>query len=160
MSFIRFLDDRLEETVVVVLLAGMSLIIGLQVFMRYVMQESLSWSEEVARFMFIWLIYIGISYGVKTGRHIHIDVVFNMLPVRVGRWLAVLADLLFFGFAAFIAWKGAEVVRGIVLSGQSSAAVELPMWVVYSAAPTGFTLVMFRLAQGLWIKLREIRNNA
>ena len=69
MKVIRWIDNNIERVLCVTLLALMSIIIVVQVFFRYVLQNSLQWSEEIARYMFIWLIYIGISYGVKTDKH-------------------------------------------------------------------------------------------
>lgn len=157
MRLLMILDEKFEEYLVVLLLGAMSLIIGLQVFMRYVMQESLYWSEEIARYMFIWLICIGISYGVKKNRHICVDTIFNLLPERAARWFSILADLLFLAFAIFVTCKGLEVVQGIFRSGQTSAALEAPMWTVYTAVPVGFGLVIVRLMQNILSKVRAIR---
>ena len=74
MKVLRFLDDNLEKMLCTITLALMSAIIVLQVFFRYVLNNSLAWSEELARYLFIWTIYIGISYGV--------GLVFNVLYSR------------------------------------------------------------------------------
>ena len=79
---LRFLDNNLEKIICVTCLALMSVIIVAQVFFRYVLKNSISWSEEIARYLFIWLIYIGISYGVKMDRHISVDAVCAMLPAE------------------------------------------------------------------------------
>lgn len=70
MKFLKLIDEYLEMSICVALISVIAVVLGLQVFMRYVMQNSLSWSEELARYLFIWLIYIGISYGAKIMRHI------------------------------------------------------------------------------------------
>lgn len=73
MRIVRWLDEHIEEVLLVAFSVVMVVVIAMQVFMRYVMDNSLSWSEELARFCFIWLVYIGISYGVKKQRHIKVD---------------------------------------------------------------------------------------
>lgn len=65
MKILKWLDNYLELTVSVFLMSLMTVLIFLQVIMRYVMHNSLSWSEELARYTFVWLIYIAISYGSK-----------------------------------------------------------------------------------------------
>ncbi|WP_308215409.1 TRAP transporter small permease subunit [Sinobaca sp. H24] len=65
MKVLRYLDEHLEEVLLVIFTLTMVIVIGLQVFMRFVLSSSLGWSEELARYCFIWLVYIGISYGVK-----------------------------------------------------------------------------------------------
>ena len=80
MKVLRFLDDNLEKMICTVTLALMSAIIVAQVFFRYVLNNSLSWSEELARYLFIWTIYIGISYGVKMDKHVAVDAVYSYMP--------------------------------------------------------------------------------
>ena len=82
MRFLKLLDQYFEEVIVIILLGTMTFLVGLQVIMRYVMQDSLSWSEELARYVFIWMVNIGISYGVKKNRHISIDFLNTILPEK------------------------------------------------------------------------------
>ena len=73
MKVLKWLDANLEKYLCVVLMSVMTLIIFIQVVARYVFQNSLSWSEELARYIFIWLVYLGISYGCQMRKHIKID---------------------------------------------------------------------------------------
>ena len=79
-KILKFLNDYLEETICIILMSVMTIIIFIQVIMRYVMHNSLSWSEELARYCFIWLIYIGVAYGCKLMNHIKIDAAFMLCP--------------------------------------------------------------------------------
>ena len=90
MKVLKFLDENLEKMLCVIFLALMSIIIVLQVFFRYVLNNSLSWSEELARYLFIWMIYIGISYGVKLDKHICVDAVYTFMPKSIKRGYAEL----------------------------------------------------------------------
>ena len=68
-KILKWLDDNIELYICVFLMSFMTLLVFVQVVMRYVFNNSLSWSEELARYTFIWLIYIGISYGCRcTGK--------------------------------------------------------------------------------------------
>ena len=62
---LRWLSKHFEEYFVVLLMAVMTLFICGQVFTRYILETAMSWTEEISRYMFIWLVYVGISYGVK-----------------------------------------------------------------------------------------------
>ena len=62
---LKKIDEHLEDILLVTLLSLMSLIIFVQVIMRYLMRNSLSWSEELARYLFIWSIYLAVSYAAK-----------------------------------------------------------------------------------------------
>lgn len=152
---LKFLDDHLEEAILVVLLGSMSIIIGIQVFMRYVMQASLSWSEEIARYLFIWLAYIGISYGVKLNKHIKVEAFIMLLPKSAKKYATLLSDLIFLMFSIIIIFKGIETSSRILKIGQFSPALGIPMGLIYLAAPVGFSLASVRLIQKI---VRDIRN--
>ena len=79
-KILKFLNDYLEETICIILMSVMTIIIFIQVIMRYVMHNSLSWSEELARYCFVWLIYIGVAYGCKLMKHIKIDAALKLFP--------------------------------------------------------------------------------
>ena len=134
-------------------LALMSIIIVLQVFFRYVLNNSLSWSEELARYLFIWMIYIGISYGVKLDKHICVDAVYTFMPKGIKRGYAIVAYLLFLAFAVFIVYYGIMVVGMQISSGQVSPAMGLPMQYVYAAPVVGMILTIIRLIQKIYYAL-------
>lgn len=144
---IKFLDDHFEEVIIFFALALMSVIIALQVLMRYAFQASLSWSEEVARYLFIWLIYIGISYGVKKGAHVAVTATDLFLSSTQQKWMRLISNLVFLGFAVCIFYYGRQVCATIARLGQQSPAMDIPMWMVYAAVPTGFCLTCIRLIQ-------------
>ncbi|HCX61859.1 TRAP transporter small permease [Sedimentibacter sp.] len=149
MKILKFIDDNLEKIILVILLGATSVVIGLQVFMRYVLQSSLSWSEEIARYMFVWLTYIGISYGVKADRHIKVDAAMYMFPKNIRKYVALIGDILFLAFAIIIVVTSYGVSGKIIMSGQTSPAVGLPMGLVYLAPFVGFAMVSLRLVQNI-----------
>lgn len=159
MKVVRYIDDNLEKILVILLLGAMSLIIGFQVFMRYIMKASLSWSEEVARYMFIWLTYIGISYGVKTNRHIKVDAAMYIFPKGLRKYVAILGNLLFLAFALIIV-KNSIATSGKILSlGQASPAVGIPMGFVYMAPLVGFAIVVLRLLQSIFYEIKSVKGD-
>ena len=147
MKVIRFLDDNLEKMLCTITLALMSAIIVLQVFFRYVLNNSLSWSEELARYLFIWTIYIGISYGVKMDKHVAVDAVYTYMPKGVKNYYAMVAYALFMIFAVLVVYYGVTVVGMQITSGQVSPAMGLPMQYVYVAPVVGMVLTIIRLVQ-------------
>lgn len=157
MKFIKYLDKHIEKILIVFLLSGMSLIIGIQVFMRYVMKASLSWSEEIARYMFIWLVYVGISYGVKTSKHVKIDAAVNLFPKKIRKYIFILSDVIFLAFSMLIIVNAIKISSLIFELGQSSPSTGISMGYVYLAVPLGFLLVSIRLIQSIIIKLKEIK---
>ncbi|MCI8398634.1 MAG: TRAP transporter small permease [Oscillibacter sp.] len=147
MKLLRFLDDNLEKMLCTITLALMSAIIVLQVFFRYVLNNSLAWSEELARYLFIWTIYIGISYGVKMDKHVAVDAVYAYMPKGVKKYYAMVAYALFTIFAVLVIYYGVTVVGMQITSGQVSPAMGLPMQYVYVAPVVGMVLTVIRLVQ-------------
>ena len=146
-NLLRFLDRRIEEIIIVTCLGIMTVVIGLQVFMRYVMQNSLSWSEELARYLFIFFIYAGISYGVKMQRHIKVEAFTMWMPDRAQAFIRLIAQLLFMAFSVLVIYYGYAVAAKIFKLHQSSPALDLPMGYVYATLPFCYVLVMIRLIQ-------------
>jgi TRAP-type C4-dicarboxylate transport system permease small subunit len=137
------------------MLSIMTIIIGFQVILRYVFDSSITWSEELSRYLCIWLVFIGSGFAVRENRHLCVDAFLLLLPARVAKFMAILAEVVFLVFAAFVAYSGAEVLQFIVGSNFSSPAMNISMGYVYGALPAGFILIFFRLSQSIWEKVRE-----
>ncbi|WP_217920684.1 TRAP transporter small permease [Vreelandella titanicae] len=142
----------------VFLLSLMSILIGAQVFMRYVMNDSLTWSEELARYAFIWATYIGVACGVKRNAHICVEAVVTKLPVLYQRYAAIVAHLLFIVFALMVVKEGYALTLKVLSFGQKSSALGIPMGWVYLAPTVGFGLVFIRLTQHVVNEVKAIRN--
>ena len=149
MKIVRWIDENFEKVFLVILSVLMVFLIFLQVFMRYVMQNSLSWTEELARYSFIWLIYIGISFAVKEQRHIKIDVVLLLFKERGKLIFGIIANLLFLAFAIAVVIYGYNISQQLLAFGQKSPANQIPMGLVYLATPVGMGLTAIRLIQQL-----------
>ncbi|MFC7062163.1 TRAP transporter small permease [Halobacillus seohaensis] len=155
MNIIRAIDRKLEEVLLVILSITMVSVIFLQVVMR-VSGNSLSWSEELGRYAFIWLVYIGISYGVKKQRHIKVDVMLLLLKGRGKLILAMIANLLFLAFSIFVVIYGYDIANQLLGFGQDSPALHIPMGAVYMATPIGFGLAAIRLIQNLYVQFKML----
>ncbi len=154
MIVIKWLDRHLEEFLMMVFLCLMVIIMGLQVFMRYVLNNSLSWPEEITRYFFIWYIFLGMSYCIREDRHIKVDIVTNLLPNKIKRILAIITDILFIIFCIYLLQKGIPIIQRLISTKQSSPALRLPMYLVYLALPVGLFLTIIRIIEKL------IRENA
>ena len=137
--------DHLEEYILVISFIITVTLIFVQVMMRYVFGYSLSWSEELARYIFLWQIWLGASFAVKEHRHLRIEAIKGMLPSIAQRWLELVALLIWFGFSLFLAVKGTELVSIMAMRGQVSPALRLPMSYAYASVPLGCGLMSIRL---------------
>lgn len=144
MKIIKWLNENLEEKLMAISLWGIVVIMGIQIVMRYVFKSSLAWSEEVSRYLFIYMVFLGMSYGIKNGTHMRIDILEHFIP-KLKKILEVIADLSFLVFAVYMVRPGISVVQSLIKTGQTSPAAEIPMYIVYFSLLIGFILVIFRI---------------
>ncbi len=157
MAIIKWLDTNTERVILLILLVTMSIVTILQVFMRYVLENSLSWSEELARFAFIWLIYIGISYGVKKAKHIRVEALLTVFKLRGKYFINLVAHLLFLFFAVYAVYYGFTIFEAIHQSGQRAPSLGIPMSIMYLGMPIGMLLTSIRLVQRIVLETRAYR---
>jgi len=157
MKILKWLEAHFEEVLLVIITIIMIGSTSMQVFMRFVMGSSLVWSEELARYCFIWLIYIGISYGVKKQRHISVDVILTVLSNKGKIFLTMFGNLVFLGFAIFVVIYGYDLSAQLLGWGQRSSGLRIPMGYVYLAAPVGMGLTAIRLIQQLFKQIQTLR---
>jgi TRAP-type transport system small permease protein len=111
----------------------MTVMIFMQVVYRYVLADSLSWSEELARYMFIWSVAMGSALALKTRSHIGVELVVERLPKSLAYPAKIIASFVNLMFFALLIWYGFDMV--IETMDQESAALSLPMGYVYLAVP-------------------------
>lgn len=160
MKVLRWIDKHLEEVMLVFALSYITLCMMLQIFMRHVVGQSLSWSEESIRFVFVWMIFMGFGIGVRENRHISILVIKNALSPRNKIVLEIISNLIFLAYSIFIVYYGVEVVQSFVSMGQTSPALNIPMGLVYLAAPVGFAITTLRLTQSTYSLIQKFKMNS
>ena len=141
--------NKFEEIFLVVLLIIMVILIFVQVVMRYVFNSSLSWSEELARILFIWVSWIGISLGQKKGEHIKITMVTDKLKGNAKTIMLLVADICTIAILAVLCVKGLEVVSQTMGLGAAMPATGCPKWLVYSAVPVSCFLMAVRVIKDI-----------
>lgn len=150
--------DNLEEFMIIPLIFAMSFIIFIQVIMRYVFHSSLTWSEELARYLFVWLVYFSVSFTAKRQKHIRIDAAINLYPKKLRPYIDILSEVVVLAFSIFIAVTGVTVFHKIAWSGQMSPAIGLPMQVVYAAPMIGMALTAIRQIQCILQKVKALKH--
>lgn len=152
-----WLNDSLEEFLMVVSLILMTIIMGIQVFSRYVLGASLSWSEELTRYIFVWAGFLSVSFCTKRCISIKIEQFVAMFPRRgkaVFKLVNHTFELIFFFYLMPFAVK---YFMSAVESGQVSPACHIPMYYVQAAPLVSFLLVSFRIMQRWYIEFQTVR---
>ena len=128
--------------------------VSLQIFSRYTeLIPSYIWTEEMARFLFVWMIMIGAILGIREGRHFEVDVWPRLAP-RPQAALALVSNLAVLGFALVFVWAGIEFTR--FAWNRISELAELPLWLIHIAWPiAGFSWLLFTGEQ-MWDNVRVL----
>ncbi|MHB1053371.1 MAG: TRAP transporter small permease [Thiobacillus sp.] len=142
--------DRIEELLVVVMLALMTLLTFLQVVMRYGFNSGFTWALELTTLFFAVMIFVGISYGVRVGAHIGVDALVKRLPTGPRRATSIVVVLLCLLYAGLVIYGSWVYVSKMKMVGVELDDLPIPIWVVRSILPLGFALLAFRFGQVLW----------
>ena len=144
---LKALDDYLEETILLILLVLMTCIMGIQIVSRYVFQNSLTWSEELVRYMFVWSAFLGIPFCIKHGLSIKVDQFRNLFPIPLQKALMYIDKIIIFVLFLVMFIYSCLVVKASYLSGQTSPAMQIPMWIVQLSVCVSSLLSMMRSIQ-------------
>jgi len=147
--------DWLLDKATLALLILLNLVVGLQVFCRYVLNHSLFWSEELARYMFIWLVFLSGAMVLRQDRHIQVTVFVDMLPAAVRGAILILGDVLMLAFTLTVCVEGIRLSR--LVWTVPTAAMEIPWAMVYLGIILGTGSMTMTLAGSLWARLRGRR---
>ena len=150
MKLLSILDERLEEFLLIPSFVVSVTIIFAQVVMRYLFGSSISWSEELARYLFVWQIWIGASYAVKQSRHIRVEFIRNFFSEKGKIRLEYFVLAVWIGFCVLMVALSVPLAQWMIRRGQLSPAMQVPMGYVYLCVPVGFSLMLFRLLQIGW----------
>jgi C4-dicarboxylate transporter DctQ subunit len=143
--------DYLEEGVITFLMVAMTLVSFLQVIARYVFNYNFVWAMELTGVMFAWLIFIGMSYGVRVGAHIGVDALVKSLGPKTARIVGALAAALCIVYALLVAFGGYQYVSKMFEVGILMQDLPVPSWVPRAILPIGFLLLAFRFSQVLYL---------
>lgn len=128
---------------VIAILSSMALIVGANIALRYTTNHSLPWADEAARYLMIWMTFLGAGLALREGGHVAITNLHDVLSTGVQRALRagiVVALLIFFAFMVYVGWQYMERARF-----QQTPALRLSFRYVYAAMPVGFSLLIVHL---------------
>lgn len=138
---------RLEEAIIALLLVGATLLVFVEVVLRFGFNTGLLWSQELTLLIVAWFVLLGASYGIKKGAHIGVDIVVRMLPAAPRRAVGLLATvlcLLYCGLLGYGAWVYLEKMFHIGIPMED---LPVPLWLAHGVLLVGFALIALRLAE-------------
>jgi C4-dicarboxylate transporter DctQ subunit len=142
--------NALEEGIIALLFAAMTLVTCMQVVLRYGFNTGFVWALELTTYLFAWLVLFGMSYGIKVSAHLGVDAfvkLFGPGPRRIFGLLGVTAGLVYGTILLIGSW---DYVSKLFLIGIESEDLPIPQWVPMAILPIGIALLLLRLAQVGW----------
>jgi len=146
---------KLVKTIIMAMFGLLVLVVFGQVIARFVFNDPFRWSEELARYLQVWMIILTSSICIREGTHLAVDYATHILPFVCRKLLKLLVLLLMMFYLIIVIVYGARIVS--VITRQVSPAMQIPIYIVYLAVPIGGFL-MFVEALISFFKLTGAKN--
>ncbi|HZK11406.1 MAG TPA: TRAP transporter small permease [Atribacterota bacterium] len=148
--------DQSEDVLVGGIMLITSVLILVNVVLRYIFHSGIQWSYEMVRYLIILLTFVGGSICVRTGTHISIDLFISLLKPKGKKCILCFDYFIGLVFSLFIAYLGLKIVIRNVVNTQLSPALQIPMYIPYLSIVVGFGLSALRYVQ---ILTKTIKTN-
>jgi TRAP-type C4-dicarboxylate transport system permease small subunit len=133
---------RFEDWLALAIFWVLAAVIFYQFFTRYALNDSASWTEEIARYLLIATVFVGASINVRKNNHIQVDFIYRLLPHAVNRVLSTIVDAVRIAFLGYCVWLTISLIMKI--GTQRMAIIDWPIGIVYAFVAAGFALMTWR----------------
>ena len=157
-TLLKKVDDHGERWLLLPLYALIVITIFVEVFRRFVLSYSSIWAEEIARYAFIYVSWIGASAAIKERAHIRIDVILPFIGERTRGVVMIVGDLVTIVLAVVAFWWSLETVLTSIKFGSVTHGLRISLAWFLAAVPLGFAMMFFRLIQSIVRDFRDVRS--
>ncbi len=145
------LFPKFEEYFIALLLAAMTVVNVLNVFVRYILKSNIHWAMEFTVIAFAWLIFLGAAWGIKVGAHIGVDTLINLFSDKIKKQISTVAAILCIIYGIFVLIGSYNYVAKIYSIGILSQDIKwLPQWMPRIVMPLGYALIILRFTEALF----------
>lgn len=155
-KILGWLDINFEPILMAVLFYAITLLVTFQVILRFVFSSGFAWGEEVARFMFVWLMYISIAYATRNQRHIKVAFLVNRFSESIRKKIMIATDLLFLAFCTIAFYATVLVCKSTFEFQDMAVTINVSLNIVFGAGVLGFGLMVLRLVQSIIWKIHHL----
>lgn len=150
-------DQNIEAWALLVFYTLLVVTMAIEVLRRELFAYSSVWGEEIVRYSFIYLAWIGASAAVRDRAHIRIDVIFNFISDRLKALLYMFGDLVMLGVAVVALIWSLDSLWVSMKFGSVTHGLRVPLWLFLFAVPLGFSLMLYRLVQSIRFDIAAFR---
>lgn len=144
--------SQIVEGLLLVMMVVLCLDVFLGVFSRYVMARTFTWYDEIARLLFVWIVFLGAAVGVRRSAHFRLHLVLDRFPPGLRRAAHVVGVLVVIGFGLLMIQQGWKLVE--LGQFQRTPVMGLSKQYVYASVPAGGALIILYSLPHLWRALR------
>lgn len=149
---ILYFLDHFEEYALLVLFPLMVIVVFVATLARYFNLFPMFWGEEVARYIMVYMAYIGAGLAMKNGAHVGVSFLVDLIKNPTIRKIfdAIRLAIVLF-FCGIIIYYIVQIINSPIFKIQTTPALFIPMWIPYTAVPLGMILVSIRTIQAFWM---------
>ena len=149
--------NKIEEYLLVYSLVFNVILVFSQVIMRSIFNLSLSWSEELSRYIFIWQIWLGTSIAIKEDKHINVELIYQIVKSKKAKKIiSIVGMLIWLGFSVFLVQSGTELAISMFKRNAISSGMRIPLYLIYVSLPISSLAVIFRLIGRLYNSVKDL----
>ena len=147
--------EKAEENFYAFIILGGTILLFVNVILRYVFNSGIIWSEELVRYAIIWLTFFSIGYGVRKDTHVKIDILHYYLPKKANKALNIIVEIMSAIFCTSMARYSLDVMLQQFNSGQLTPSLQIPFYTITLSLPVGFTIAALRYLESAYRKAEE-----
>jgi TRAP-type C4-dicarboxylate transport system permease small subunit len=157
--WLHFLDklNRWIEYIIILFMAIMTLIVGANVWMRYVLRTSILWSEELTIYLMIWASFLATAMAFRKGEHVAFTIIQNWLPWKVRRYVILLNQMVILTFLAVMVYYGTQYA--IINWLQQTPALRISKGIPYLSIPVCGVLMILQITGVVIKNLHKFRKH-
>lgn len=134
----------------------MTVVIGLQVILRYAFNSAATWPEELCRYSMLWLVFCGIILIEKDSNHLRVEVLYELASPFIKRILDIIGrtvTIIFYVIACYLSWKMMLLVK---MTGQVGVGLPVPIWMIWIIIPAGFALSLIYCIRNIILNRKNL----
>jgi C4-dicarboxylate transporter DctQ subunit len=150
MAILKTIWQNLERWISIFFIAFLAVILFVEVLFRYILYESVGWISEISGFMFVWFIYLSISYITGKDAHIRVQILDLFIPKHWIRYVDICLNFLWLAFNCLMIFYGIQLVLSVIRYPFRTPILDISMAIPYSIIPLAFGLMTIRLAVNMY----------
>ncbi|APV51507.1 TRAP transporter small permease protein [Betaproteobacteria bacterium GR16-43] len=144
---------RFEDWTAFAIFWVLAIVIFYQFFTRYALNDSASWTEEIARYLLIATVFVGAAVNVRKNNHIQVDFFYRFMPKWLSRGMSSFVDVMRMLFLGYCVWLTYLLMQKIGM--QRMAIIDWPIGILYGFVAFGFALMTYRAAGVAWFNWKR-----